>query len=164
MTQRLRSGCGSLVELGNYYWAYLDRKETSGQKRKRKTAARACKTRRRYTRRSSHKPSKSDEEDRDDTIVCITSLEPLRAKYLEWTHDLVQKEDWVGERELTLEDTEYPFEQPELGAKVIVASWEERSLDQSSCYYVRTRKPNSSEGSSALIEPGHILEWTILSA
>jgi hypothetical protein len=110
----------------------------------------ACKTRRRYTRRSSHKPSKSDEEDRDNIIVCVTSLKPLRAKHLAWTHDLVQKEDWVGKRELTLEDVEYPFEQAELGAKVTVASWEERSLDQSSYYYVRTRKPNLSEGSDAL--------------
>jgi hypothetical protein len=110
----------------------------------------ACKTRRRYTRRSSHKPSKSDEEDRDNIIVCVTSLKPLRAKHLVWTRDLVQEEDWVEKRELTLEDTEYSFEQAELGEKVTVASWEERSLDQSSYYYVRTRKPNSSEGSDAL--------------
>jgi hypothetical protein len=35
-----------------------------------------------------------------------------------------------------------------LGAKVTVASWEEHSLDQSSCYYIRTRKPF--EGADAL--------------
>jgi hypothetical protein len=148
MTQCLRSGCGPPVKLDNYYWAYLDQKQTSGQKRKRNTAPRACKARRRYTHRNSHKLSKSNEEDRTNVIVRITSLEPLRGTFLEWTNELGLGEDWVGKLELTLVDTEHPLEQPQLGVKVSVASWEERSLDQSSYYYVCTRK--SSEGSTAL--------------
>jgi hypothetical protein len=148
MTRCLRSGCGSPIEPGNYYWVYFEQKQTSGQKRKRKTAARACKTRRRYAHRSSYEPSKSNEEDRDHGIVRITSVEPLRGKFLEWTHTLVEEEDWVGKLELTLVDTEHALEQTELGARVCVVSWEERSLDHPSSYYVRTQKP--SEGSDAL--------------
>jgi hypothetical protein len=48
-------------------------------------------------------------------------------------------------------DKEYLLEQFMLGVKVTVALWEERSLDQSLCYYVRTRK--LSEGLNALDRP-----------
>ena len=91
MTQCLWSGYGSPVKLDNYYWAYFDQKQTLGQMRKRKTAPRA---RRRYTRRNSHKLSRSNKEDLNHVIVRITSLEPLCGTFLAWTDSLDLKEDW----------------------------------------------------------------------
>ena len=95
MTRYLQSGCGSPVKLDDYYWVCFDQKQTSGQKQKRKTAPRACKTRKRYTRRRSHKVSKSKEEDLNHSIVCITLLEPLGGEFLEWTDTLAWKKiEW----------------------------------------------------------------------
>jgi hypothetical protein len=109
---------------------------------------RACKARKRHTQQSPNKGSRSDKKALSHRIVCITSLEPLRGKYLMWTDSLGLGEAWVGRIELTLVDTVCPLEQEMLGAKVSVASWEERSLDQSCFFYVRTSKP--SEESNAL--------------
>jgi hypothetical protein len=154
MPEYLRGGCGSPVRLDDYYWVYYEQeqgkeqKQASGQKGKRKRMPRACKARRKHTQQGPRKVSRSNQEASGNGIVCITSLEPLCGKYLVWTDSLDLGEAWVGKLELTLVDTVCPLEQEMLGAKVRVASWEERSLDQSPFYYVRTRRP--SEESNAL--------------
>jgi hypothetical protein len=94
MPECLRGGCGSPVRLDDYYWVYFEQeqgneqKQVSRQKRKRKRMPRACKARKRYTQQGPHKGSRSNEEVLSNGIVCITSLEPLRGKYLVWTDSL----------------------------------------------------------------------------